>query len=218
MKHQEAQDDVGGRRDESTVEGAEVTGSDAEEPESLQDAIEAATEEVDHDVTKLSDSCYSCSVVRKKTGESRGFCFLDFETLESAETAIYILNAGVLIAGSMVSAQLASQNQADAQAQADKQKKAKSKAARLQREESVYLPQLKIKRQAYSKDKAPGEPGGPPLRKHGARPQKSALTVLKAMRTKEEEVERVHMLRLEDQQRLLLELDNAKPSLEEVPL
>jgi len=214
---QEARDDVGARRLEDAVEDASTKRPNADS-ESTQEVTEAATAGVNSESTNLSDSCYSCSVARKKNGECRGFCFLEFETLEAAETATRILNAGVLIAGSIISAQLAIQSTTDVQGQADKHKKAKDKAAKLQKTEAVYLPQLKIKRQGYSKDKAPGEPGGPPLRKHGARPvgvEKNAKSFQKAVSTQKVEGERVALLCLEDRQRLL-KLEDGTPSLEEV--
>mmetsp|Transcript_4423 Transcript_4423/g.6133 ORF Transcript_4423/g.6133 Transcript_4423/m.6133 type:complete len:204 (-) Transcript_4423:62-673(-) len=145
---------------------------DAEEPS----GVAANSSEA----TPLSESCYSCSVPRKKTGEGKGFCFLEFVNLEAAEAATRVLNAGVQISGSVVSAQLAKQNASTTALQADQYKKGQKKAANHNRKEAVYMPRLQIK----SRDQGYGKTLAPPLRKHNARPlgaEKNATTYLKSM-------------------------------------
>eukprot|EP00928_Gymnodinium_smaydae_P024044 TRINITY_DN19596_c0_g1_i1.p1 TRINITY_DN19596_c0_g1~~TRINITY_DN19596_c0_g1_i1.p1 ORF type:complete len:281 (-),score=37.16 TRINITY_DN19596_c0_g1_i1:292-1134(-) len=127
----------------------------------------------------LSDSCYSCTLPRKRNGESKGFCFLEFENLESAEAAVLRLNAGVQVLGCMISAQIAKQSGTTVSQQANKHQKSKAKQGRAEER----LPDLKIKRQGYSKNAASALPP-PPLRKNNARPlneEKKASTYLKSL-------------------------------------
>eukprot|EP00930_Biecheleria_cincta_P041280 TRINITY_DN28276_c0_g2_i1.p1 TRINITY_DN28276_c0_g2~~TRINITY_DN28276_c0_g2_i1.p1 ORF type:complete len:192 (-),score=37.32 TRINITY_DN28276_c0_g2_i1:110-685(-) len=113
---------------------------------------------------ELSDSCLSCTVPRdKKTGSCRGFCFLEFLSLAQAETAVCKLNAGVQVAGQVISAQLSRQSGSAASVQHDRKKKDKAKAGYVEDQ----LPALRCKRQVYDKTGKSGPP--PPVRKHGAR-------------------------------------------------
>lgn len=186
----------------------EATG-EAAELDTTKGVLDASEDPSHEDEAKLSDSCYSCSVPRKKTGESKGFCFLEFLTLESAEAAIYILNAGVQIDGSVVSAQLARQNAAMVSEQTDKQRKDKTKTAKHNKQEAVYFAPMSIKNKGYNATKD----GGPPMRKKGARPiheGKTATTLLKAFKKEVSVVaERTAMLSLADREKQL-ELENAQ--------
>jgi RNA recognition motif-containing protein len=196
-----------GSADDTAASAADETaeGATTEAAEEAEDEIEAEL---------LSDSCYSCSVPRKKTGEGKGFCFLEFLTQESADAAVMILNAGVQINGSLISAQIARANASTVTEHYDKKNKEKNKTAKHNKEQAVYLPQMKIKNQGYHRERAPGEPGGPPLRKQGARPireEKTAKTLMKAFEAKvvNEVAQKTALLSLGDREKQL-QLENAK--------
>lgn len=166
-------------RREDVAEGVEK--ADVERKEDVAKGVENAEEE--SEATLLSESCYSCSVPRKKTGESKGFCFLEFVTLEAAEAAIRLFNSGVQISGSVVSAQLAKQNAATTSEQADQYNKSKKKTAKSHKDEAFYMPQMQIKSRDQGYNKGLNSLA-PPLRKKNPRPlgaEKKATTYIKAM-------------------------------------
>jgi len=205
---------------DASADDHDVTETDAAQvtSEGVSEPTETAAEE--SKATLLSDSCYSCSLPRKKTGESKGFCFLEFVTLEAAEAATHLLNAGVQISGSMVSAQLARQNAAAVTQGMDQHFKGKNKKAKQEKEEAFFYPQIRIKRGGYNKSRAPGQAGGPPLRKTGARPigeEKTAKTLLNSIVTKSKEDKVKVLLALADAEQLL-QLKNGELSLNELQL
>lgn len=156
------------------------------------------------DLPLLSDSCLNCLVVRwKKTGECKGFCFLEFLTLEAAEAAILVLNAGVQVAGAMVAAQLARQNSAMISGQIDKHNKSKVKATRHFKAE-VDLPQLRIQGQIYSKNSS--KYPDPPSKRNGVRAnaeEKKSMTYSASVRIARDTARSVEQLRLRDREKQL---------------
>jgi len=81
-----------------------------------------------------ADLFTSCVVVRNKdTNVCKGYCFLGFHSLKTAEEAMLVINAGVTVAGSQVQAQISQ----------PKQKHAKKK------ESNDDLGDLRLRRQRY---------------------------------------------------------------------
>ncbi|CAE8729434.1 unnamed protein product, partial [Polarella glacialis] len=158
----------------------------------------------DGELPLLSDSCVKCLVVRdKKTGSCKGFCFLEFLTLEAATAAVTLLSAGVQVAGAIVSAQLARQSGTVIKKGQDKHSKKVQARSQADRE---CLFDLRIQGQVYDKTGRNGPP--PPLKRQGARIKPPPSSVQFARYTAQQQnslclTDAERLLRLQDEQQSL---------------